>query len=257
MSEKELNKKRGKRLSDCRKAKNLTQKELAKKVGYAHPNTISQLENGSRPLNWNKAVVLARGLDVNPAYLLCDSDIKDPERIQKTLDLDTFGTQDKLFINYLIAADHDLKFHVVRLYDGKIPKKRVSFGKEFDDWESLEEITTFDKIKDFCISDEHCMLSEDGMTAEIAITKVSIDDIVLSYGQFSFWMDQMTAYIEHIISSLNSFKRDIDMIDGINTATWQEIKLRHTKYEHVEYDEKEIAKLHKAIKELEQKMPGK
>ena len=48
--ETELNKKRGKRLQECRLIKGLTQQGLADIAGYAHPNSISQLETGEREI---------------------------------------------------------------------------------------------------------------------------------------------------------------------------------------------------------------
>jgi len=76
MSKKEI----GKRLRAIRKARELTQAELADILGTKHTN-VSGVERGVRGLTLQQVVKLARALDVSPAEIL-DGDIT--ERKQRT-----------------------------------------------------------------------------------------------------------------------------------------------------------------------------
>lgn len=59
----------GRRLCACRIAKNLSQDELADKVGY-HRQTISNLERGFSCPSLSVVFLLAQVLDVHPKTLL-------------------------------------------------------------------------------------------------------------------------------------------------------------------------------------------
>ncbi len=49
---------------------NMSQEELAKKVGYAGKSVISKVENGERDIGQSMIIKYAEALDVSPVYLL-------------------------------------------------------------------------------------------------------------------------------------------------------------------------------------------
>lgn len=55
-------------LKMLRELQGLSQADLARLTGIAQ--TISALENGSRQLGWERAIVLAKALKVHPAVIL-------------------------------------------------------------------------------------------------------------------------------------------------------------------------------------------
>jgi transcriptional regulator with XRE-family HTH domain len=59
----------GEALKILRELQNLSQNELAKKSGISQPN-ISALENGSKQMGRNTALLLAKALHVHPAVIL-------------------------------------------------------------------------------------------------------------------------------------------------------------------------------------------
>lgn len=63
----------GRRLAACRVAKNLSQDELADKVGY-HKNTISNLERGLRCPSLVAVWMFAEALSISPKMLLFGSE---------------------------------------------------------------------------------------------------------------------------------------------------------------------------------------
>lgn len=70
-----LNGTTGKRLTECRKAANMTQRELAEKSGYTIQH-ISRIENDNQKLTFETAEKLAKYLNVSSYYLLCKTDMK-------------------------------------------------------------------------------------------------------------------------------------------------------------------------------------
>ena len=73
-SDHETNKKRGERLTECRRAAGLTQKELAERT-FLTKQTISNIETGARGLTLSNAIEFGAILAVDPDYLLCKTDI--------------------------------------------------------------------------------------------------------------------------------------------------------------------------------------
>lgn len=64
----------GKRLYECRKALNLTQKQVAEKLGVAQP-VYQRFETGVYECNYEQLVCLSEIFDVSVDYLLGKSDI--------------------------------------------------------------------------------------------------------------------------------------------------------------------------------------
>lgn len=80
----------GKRLADCRKAKNLSQKELAEIFNTSH-TTIGKYERDEMNPSIEAAKKLAKVLDTTVGYLLGetkDSDLfRDPKMLQRFQDI--------------------------------------------------------------------------------------------------------------------------------------------------------------------------
>lgn len=53
-----------------RKELNMTQEELAKKIGYTSKSTINKIENGINDIPQSKIVAFAEALKTTPAYLM-------------------------------------------------------------------------------------------------------------------------------------------------------------------------------------------
>ncbi|WZL82646.1 helix-turn-helix transcriptional regulator [Vallitaleaceae bacterium 9-2] len=58
------------RIKKLRKEKNITQEELAKKVGYKSRSTINKIESGLRDISQSQIILFANALSVTPAYLM-------------------------------------------------------------------------------------------------------------------------------------------------------------------------------------------
>lgn len=70
-----VNKKRGRRLAECREAAGLSQFQLAERI-HVTKQTISNYETGARNLPEWQAVTIGKELAVDPDYLLCKQDHK-------------------------------------------------------------------------------------------------------------------------------------------------------------------------------------
>ena len=64
----------GKRFSECRKALNLTQKEVATRLGVAQP-VYQRFEKGIYECNYSQLVALSNIFDVSVDHLLGKADI--------------------------------------------------------------------------------------------------------------------------------------------------------------------------------------
>ena len=60
----------GERIKQLRIQKNMTQQELAEKLGYKSRSTINKIELGKNDLHQTKIMAFADALDTTPAYLL-------------------------------------------------------------------------------------------------------------------------------------------------------------------------------------------
>lgn len=60
----------GKRIKKRRLELDLTQEELAKKLGYSHKSSIGKIENGQTDITQSKVVEFAHALNTTVAYLM-------------------------------------------------------------------------------------------------------------------------------------------------------------------------------------------
>ncbi len=221
----ELKKERGKRLKICRELRGLSQRALEHKAGYGSiekvkGNYISMLERGDRLIDWDKAKLFADILNVNPAYIMGDCPTIKNGYSLNVLDLDTYGLSDKLLIKFLMAAGHDIIFHVVDLNDGKQPIKKYSnlFNKYYDDWDSLLIDASIDDLEKFCLSDNHCELikkidnSDETILFNVLIQFVTIDGYKMPYSLFVFSLKRFYDYIDFTLSSLKDYSLDYDVL---------------------------------------------
>lgn len=68
----------GKRIKERREALDLSQEELAKRLGYKSRSSINKIELGSSDIYTSKLITFAEVLQTNPVYLLGLSDNSDP-----------------------------------------------------------------------------------------------------------------------------------------------------------------------------------
>ncbi len=78
----------GKKIKDARKALNLSQEEVATKLGYTDRSTIAKIEAGHSDLTQHKIEKFAEALNVSPAYLMGWEN--DPKGENKTTNTDVF-----------------------------------------------------------------------------------------------------------------------------------------------------------------------
>lgn len=93
-----------KRLSELRKAKKLSQEELAKKVGV-HTNVMGRYERGEAKPSIEIAVKLADVLEVSLDFLVGKSDLLlDPQILSKILTIQKLPDQDRDHILFTLDA---------------------------------------------------------------------------------------------------------------------------------------------------------
>jgi transcriptional regulator with XRE-family HTH domain len=100
----------GKRLTECRKAKNLSQKELAEAFVTSH-TTIGKYERDEMTPSIDAAKKLAKILGTTVGYLLGENDeanlFKDPKMLQRFQDISVLPEKERECL--LITVDHFIK----------------------------------------------------------------------------------------------------------------------------------------------------
>lgn len=100
----------GKRLTECRKAKNLSQKELAEAFVTSH-TTIGKYERDEMIPSIDAAKKLANILNTSVGYLLGENEqsdlFKDPVMLKRFQDIYTLPEKDKECL--LTTVDHFIK----------------------------------------------------------------------------------------------------------------------------------------------------
>lgn len=64
----------GDRIKQCREALNITQDDLALRLGYTSRSSIAKIETGKNDMPISKLVAFAKALNVPPGYLLGSND---------------------------------------------------------------------------------------------------------------------------------------------------------------------------------------
>lgn len=100
----------GKKLAECRKAKGLSQKDLAKLLNTSH-SVIGKYEREEMTPSIQAAVKLAKLLETTVGYLLGENKdaqlLKDPAMLKRLQDIENLENEDKQGILY--ALDNLLK----------------------------------------------------------------------------------------------------------------------------------------------------
>lgn len=100
----------GKKLTECRKAKGLSQKELAKLLNTSH-SVIGKYEREEMTPSIEAAVKLANLLGTTVGYLLGENEdselLKDPAMLKRLQDIEALPQEDKNGVLY--ALDNLLK----------------------------------------------------------------------------------------------------------------------------------------------------
>lgn len=100
----------GKRLAECRKAKSLSQKDLAKAFNTSH-TTIGKYERDEMTPSIEAAKKLAKILDTTVGYLLGENEqsnlFKDPLMLKRFEDIATLPDKEKECL--LTTVDHFIK----------------------------------------------------------------------------------------------------------------------------------------------------
>ncbi|MBX2922742.1 MAG: helix-turn-helix transcriptional regulator [Chitinophagaceae bacterium] len=106
----------GKRLAECRKAKSLSQKDLAKAFNTSH-TTIGKYERDEMTPSIEAAKKLAKLLDTTVGYLLGENEqsnlFKDPLMLKRFEDIATLPAKEKECL--LTTVDHFIKASKISL----------------------------------------------------------------------------------------------------------------------------------------------
>lgn len=106
----------GKRLTECRKVKNLSQKELAEIFSTSH-TTIGKYDRDEMIPSIEAAKKLAKILDTSVGYLLGENEqsdlFKDPKMLQRFQDISVLPEKEKECL--LITVDHFIKASKISL----------------------------------------------------------------------------------------------------------------------------------------------
>ena len=83
------------RIRALRENLNMTQQELADKMGYKSRSTINKIENGMRDISQTQILEFANALNVTPGYLMGISEDKEPIREDTIVLARKLGTLDE------------------------------------------------------------------------------------------------------------------------------------------------------------------
>ena len=116
------------RIRTRREQLNMSQEELAKRLGYKSRSTIAKIESGENDITQSKIVAFAKALGVKPGYLMGWEDVPEPS---SSLSL---TQQEETHIKKYRQLDADGKEEIDDLIDVKLAKLQ---RKAEEDAESL------------------------------------------------------------------------------------------------------------------------
>lgn len=211
------------RIKECCKHRGIDRNKLSVIMGYSRSYIDTLLSGGNR-LTEEKVLEFATALNVNPKYLMCETDIAMPLDQDETAHV--IPCTDNFLLRHFESLGHTLLFHVVRLRSDEKPKTINAFGKEFVNWESIKETATLDMLKDFTLSDPHCVLEDTEGKAEVIISDVTVNGTQISFGAFVFLVNRINDYIDFTLSNIGQFRTDTLTQSGTNTIIDLEIRNR-------------------------------
>lgn len=95
----------GKKIKKFRKLKNITQRQLADKIGYSQTSTITKIENGSISISNNKVYDIAKALNISVTELLED---KTPDNF---VDLSVLSESQMQELNAILTSNTMMFFN--------------------------------------------------------------------------------------------------------------------------------------------------
>ena len=116
------------RIRTRREQLNMSQEELAKRLGYKSRSTIAKIESGENDITQSKIVAFAKALGVKPGYLMGWEDVSEPS---PSLSL---TQQEETHIKKYRQLDADGKEEIDDIIDVKLAKLQ---RKAEEDVESL------------------------------------------------------------------------------------------------------------------------
>ena len=116
------------RIRTRREQLNMSQEELAKRLGYKSRSTIAKIESGENDITQSKIVAFAKALGVKPGYLMGWEDVPEPS---SSLSL---TQQEETHIKKYRQLDADGKEEIDDIIDVKLAKLQ---RKAEEDAESL------------------------------------------------------------------------------------------------------------------------
>lgn len=207
-----IDKKRGTRLKECREYRHLTQQELARVVNY-EPHYICMLEKGDRSINNKIASRIGAAVNVNPAYIMLESDIinLNTKSSFRTLPLDQ--SPDYFLLKALCGYGYEIFFMAVT-YDQR--------EKETDN-EPIK--VAMDDLISFSLNDSHCIIKCEGDTEvhEAIITHVFIDGESYDFHELSHRLNWLKSNIGYAFKKLPISGSEKEMINGAKLADQYEI----------------------------------
>ena len=112
------------RIRTRREQLNMSQEELAKRLGYKSRSTIAKIESGENDITQSKIVAFAKALGVKPGYLMGWEDV--PEHSSSL----SLTQQEETHIKKYRKLDTDGKEEIDDLIDVKLAKLQRSAEKE-------------------------------------------------------------------------------------------------------------------------------
>lgn len=76
----------GERIRHRRQELNMSQEELASKLGYKHKSSINKIEMGVHNLTQSKIASIASALDTTPSYIMGWDDLEEEKQANKNLE---------------------------------------------------------------------------------------------------------------------------------------------------------------------------
>lgn len=210
-TDKNLNKIRGNRLKRCRELRKLTQAQLADTVGFTD-KYINMLENGNRPIDWNKANTFSKVLDVSAEYLMGQTDVVSCSYNSAAIISDSFTARDHLFLKSLEATGHSIVFKVVNFHDTDRSLHNISLSM----------------ISEFSLSDIHCTYTDvAGIKHESIIKEVELNAHTISFAHFVFLINRLYDYTDYTLNSIQDFYSDLSVCNAYELMATSEIAETH------------------------------
>lgn len=175
-----INKKIGDRVRACREFMKIRDKKYTQAFVAEYLNISDQqmrnIESGARSLTVTNAKKLAKLFDVNYLYLLCETDCKNGSPV---LFNDGCGELDFIFMWFVSALGHDVKFEVVRIYDADMPIYTA----------------TFEELDNFSLSRSQCKIKVGVNSYDCCIVAVYIDGRKTAFSQFIVMCEMIYTYV--------------------------------------------------------------